>query len=285
MDNPFSVTYKPESALQNSGNAYSAPSVHNRDSAHSSSQDIPSALANHIDALRSPAPDSANISPYAQLVSSSGFSSSEFKQSSQASIEIMTQDGDRIELRYSSNMQYSFSEQFTQSAQQSAYSSSLSATTAISFELKVEGQLDAAEQRALETLMQDIGEIAGKFFKGDVQAAFNAAQNLGFDGTELKSLALDFQQNTQAEVVKAYQQTQQMLNPESMITDRIEVGPGPAVNVLAHLEQLLNEVQQNELLEGPDKIVKDLLNDIFETYDEAFEYPVKDYIKELVEQF
>jgi len=287
MDNPFSITHKPESTLHNAGSGYSLASAQDRNSADAQSQALPSSMANRLDALRSPSPDSSSLSSYAQLMSSSGVSSSQFKQSSGATIEIVTQDGDRIELSYASRMQYSFSEQFTQNPQQSTYSAELSTSSVVSFDFKVQGQLDAGEQRAIETLMQDIGEMASEFFRGDVQGAFNAAQNLGFDSSELKSLAVDMQQKTQAKVVETYQQTEKMFSPGNLRTDRAESSPGPApaLNVLSQLEQLLNEVQQSDLLESPEKLVKNLLNELFETYEETFEFPVKDYIEKLVQQF
>lgn len=224
-----------------------------------------------------------------QVVSSASSISSQFRQSNEASIEIVTQDGDRVVLSYSAILQTSSSESLSQDMQHSEYVAQFKSASSVELQFKVEGELDDSEQQAIDNLIKDIASIAGQFFSGDVQAAFHSAGELGFDGSELKSLAVDLQQNTQAKYVEKYQQTEKLMSPLSAISSQqsanpVASNPRPAIDVVSQLEQLLNQVDESLPMENPQDIVKDLLNDIFDNLNEAFEFPVKDYIKDLIGQ-
>jgi len=230
---------------------------------------------------------SQQISPQSQIISSRGSVSSQFKQSSEASIEIITQDGDRVSLTYSALLQTSARENFSQDAQHTAYSAQYSASSSIVMQYTVEGELDAGEQKAIDNLMQDIGDISGQFFKGNVQAAFNSALELGFDSSELKSLAVDLQQSTQMKYAERYQQTERLTDSTKNIGNQGEANtnPGPAIDLLAQLEQLLNQVEDKALLKNPEDIVKDILNEMIDGLGEEFEFPIANYLQDVVDQF
>lgn len=232
-----------------------------------------------------PAEESVQVSADAQKLSSSGSISSQFKQSSSASIDIVTQDGDRVSISYSALIQQVSNQGFSSDEQQSLYVSSSRVSSDISFEFKVQGDLDAGEKQAIDSLLSDLGGIAAQFFDGDVQAAFNSALELDFDGRELKSLAANFEQDTQAQVVETYQRTERLVSP---ISDRVEStrqGPGAAVDVLSQLEQLLNQVKENDLLNSSENMLKNLLDDMFEILGEEFEFPIESYLKDVVGLF
>lgn len=271
MNTPINVEYQPNF---HSGDSLSEQQV--SANKHPIPQSSPHVL---------PAVESVQVSPDARRLSSSGSISSQFKQSSSASIDIVTQDGDQVSISYSALIQQVSSQRFSSDEQQSFYVSNTRASTDISFEFKVKGDLDAGEQQAIDALLEDIGGIAAEFFDGDVQAAFNSALELGFDGNELKSLAANFQQNTQIQVVETYQRTERLVNP---VSDRIEntrQGPGAAVDVLSQLEQLLNQVKDNDLLNSSENMVKNLLDDMFELLGEEFEFPIESYLKDVIELF
>ena len=219
------------------------------------------------------------ISPQSQIISSSGSISGQFKQSSEASIEIVTQDGDRVSLTYSALLQSSARESFSQNAQSTAYSAQYSSSSSIAIQYKVEGELDAGEQKAIKNLMTEIGNISSQFFKGGVQAAFNSALELGFDSSELKTLAVDLQQSTQVKYVESYRQTEQLSNPVTAATN-----PAPAIDVLSQLAQLLNRLEEDSSLKNAEGIVKDILNVMFDKLGEEFEFPVASYLQDVINQ-
>lgn len=222
------------------------------------------------------------ISDQAQLISSAGSISSQFKQSSEASIEIVTQDGDRVEVSYSAFFQQSSNQQFVQNQQASSTAYEYTAQSSVAFQFSVQGELDQAEQQAISSLLNDVGNLAEKFFNGDVQAAFNSSLELGFDSQQLQSFALDFQQSTYVEVVQTYQQTQQLDTPLATETNQ-DIGPGPAVDVLAQLEQLLESSKQKELVAEPENTIKSLLVDMLDLLNQGNSSPLNRYIKDIIE--
>lgn len=250
---------------------------------HEHNDQVPS-LLDSSSAVNSAADISkTDISRHGQLVSETGTRSTQFKQSSNASIEIVTQDGDRVSLSYSALIQSSSQQSFSKDAQQSTYAYASREASSVSFQFKVQGSLDAGEQQAIDALLIEIGDIASQFFDGDVQAAFNSALELGFDGSELKSLAVDLQQNTQAKYSESYQRTEQLIDP--LVSQLPKPNPGPAINLLSQLEELLDHVQGSELLENSEDTVKSMLDDMLEMLGDEFEFPIKDYVKDLISQF
>ncbi|MDC0661545.1 DUF5610 domain-containing protein [Marinobacter sp. SS21] len=59
------------------------------------------------------------------------------------------------------------------------------------YRFTVEGELNEAERGALTRLFEQAQGVAGRFFDGDVQGAFEAAQSLGLEGEELASFSLN----------------------------------------------------------------------------------------------
>lgn len=225
------------------------------------------------------AESSARISDQARLISESGQLSSKFKQSSEATIEIYTQDGDRVEVSYSAFIQSASNESYVVNQQGSSYSYDFSAQSSASFQFSVEGELDAEEQNAINQVLNNVGDIAGQFFNGDVQAAFNSAMQLGFDGEELKSFSMDLRQSTSVQVVESYQRTEQLVDPVHVSSD-----PGPAIDVLSQLQQLLEAAKENALIDKPEQTIKALLSDMIEMLNQETDFPVSDYVKGVIEK-
>ena len=239
-----------------------------------------------LDDLYSTPKDTAQQQKIGKLISESASQSSQFKQSNQAGIEIITQDGDKVEVSYSAFIQAASNQSYTQ--QQQGYSASSEQTSAstASFEFNVQGDIDTGEQQAINKLLNKVGDLAQQFFNGDVQSAFNAAMELGFDSNELKSFALDFKQSSSLEVVQTYQRTEkinQTVEPQDIKFKKINNGPGPAVNVLAQLENLLEEAKVNALIAQPEQTIKSVLKDMMGLLGQEMELPVNKYIKQSIE--
>jgi len=236
-----------------------------------------------LDELAQPAAETTDLSSTAQLLSSAASINSQLKQSSEASIEIVTQDGDRVEINYSSFIQSASSHSYYADSQISASRYEFNAESSVAFQFSVQGELDQGEQQAINELLSDVGDIASSFFSGDVQAAFNAALELGINAQELKSYTVDLQQSSSIRVVETYQQTEQFTSPENNPAETASTGPARAIDVLSQLEQLLNNLQANSVIEQPDTMIKSLLTDMFEMLSEEFQYPIKSYIEDAVD--
>jgi len=261
-----------------------------------------------LDELQNTSVETPRQQQIGQLISESASLSSQFKQSSQASIQIMTQDGDKVDVSYSALLEFSESQRYSvnQQGASTSYevSSDMSSFSSAAFEFNVQGNLDEGERDAINTLLEDVGGLANQFFNGDVQAAFNSAQSLGFNSSELKSFALDFQQSTYVEVVQTYQRTEQISRPVGNILDSLAdnlipisvqgigpvsaqgpdqgsdqapgqgpgqapgSGPGPAIDVLSQLAQLMEQAKDLSQIEQPQQTVKSLLSGMLDLLSE-----------------
>ncbi|HED33589.1 MAG TPA: hypothetical protein ENJ08_05120 [Gammaproteobacteria bacterium] len=233
------------------------------------------------------------IQPPAQATDSTGVSesgqvSSQFQQTRKAAIEIVTRDGDRVAVSYSAFTQSASSQQFSLDDSAFSFSSRQQTRSAVAFQFSVEGELDAEERDSINDLLKDIGDIAGQFFQGDVQAAFNASLELGFDGDALKSFSLDFQQATRVQVTQAYQRTGQLYSPLDSEAGPAIASPRPAVNLLSQLDDLLAQVKENNAIRQPENTLKSLLVDMLDLLDQVSEIPaplppVQSYIREIID--
>ncbi len=229
------------------------------------------------------------------VISEAASLSSQFQQTREASIEIVTRDGDRVAVSYSAFVQASASQSYSATAQGQAFVFEYSAESASAFQFSVQGELDSAERESINELLNDVADIAGQFFQGDVQAAFNASLELGFDSEQLKRFSVDLQQNTRVQVVETYQRTEQMpgvaiqqaVMQQPVIQQQsanvapasVPVNPRPAVDVLSQLDNLLERVKEAAIIEEPENTLKSILGDMLDSLNEVFDSPVQSYIK------
>lgn len=107
------------------------------------------------------------------------------------SFEVTTAEGDRVTVRMDER-QMAASSQRTVSGDNGMITSSQQVSLFSGrYEFSVEGNLNAAERSALGALFADVQKVAGRFFDGDVQGAFKAAQSLNLTGNELTSFSLN----------------------------------------------------------------------------------------------
>lgn len=105
--------------------------------------------------------------------------------------EVTTRDGDRVtvrmdEQRYSGMAAGSLESNGIRSDEVS--SASLFSGR---YSFTVEGSLDDGEKQALTELFGKVQDVSGRFFNGDIQGAFRAAQSLDLGGDELASFSLN----------------------------------------------------------------------------------------------
>lgn len=122
------------------------------------------------------------------------------------SIDITTQDGDTISLSVLSGGSLSQTSELVANGQgrQLAATQEFERFSALSFE--VNGDIDEAEQVAIEALFEQVNQLANQFYSGDVGAAFEAALALDFDVSEISGFDLSLQTSQSVRVAEAYQQ-------------------------------------------------------------------------------
>jgi hypothetical protein len=137
------------------------------------------------------------------------YSATGMRTSNNMSLEVITQDGDRVTVDFS---------QRQGSLEMRAGGLSLSASAfSEKWDMEVRGNVDDGEVEALEELFADVQKLSETFFGGDLGAALEEAMSLGFDGNELASMSLNLRQQSFSNVSRAYGQA-----GPSMPTERLE---------------------------------------------------------------
>ena len=127
-----------------------------------------------------------------ELVATSNFSSI----SNQFAFSLTTQEGDRVEISFQT-AEIAFEKK--SAAGELAFSKEQSR-----FQIKVDGNLDADERQAIDTLFDQIQSLSAQFFQGDTQQAVEQALSLGVNFDEIASLSLKLSQTQVSRVREAY---------------------------------------------------------------------------------
>lgn len=153
---------------------------------------------------------------------------SNFSQENNGSINLKTAEGDTVQISFASlkayqeklnqldvKQQNEAGDHFT--VKQTEYSQAFFQSESFSF--SVDGDLNEDELVAIGELVNDAANLASKFYDGNVQAAYQQAQKLGFDEAQISTFSLNLSQQTQAAqsytAVAGYEkQSQQM--PETV---------------------------------------------------------------------
>ena len=163
-----------------------------------------------VDALAGLAPNNSETVPSRQV---SLTAAERFSRSEAFSLDVTTQDGDTVSIRFQSEASETASLGAFSDGNNSAVAFSLERNASSNFSFSIEGNLDEAELEALQNLIQDVNLIAEDFFGGDVQEAFEQAAEFELDRTELASLNLTLSQSSSFSAVTAYEEVQQLENP------------------------------------------------------------------------
>ncbi|WP_428240950.1 DUF5610 domain-containing protein [Gynuella sp.] len=165
----------------------------------------------------------------------------------QLSLSLTTRDGDQVTIGYSGlNAQYG-----SLSSSSSGSSVSWSSVSGSQFYLDIQGDLDEEEMNAISSLLQDVDALASEFFDGDVETAFQMAQALEIDPSELSSMNLSLRE-TETYASRLYQDNS---GEQSSTLPR---GLEPLRNYAQHLVETAQKMQQQTSLHSADFL--DLLN-------------------------
>ena len=118
----------------------------------------------------------------------------------EGTINIKTRDGDTVNIHFGSLMTL---DQQT-SNEQGIFSSEISFSQSQSFSLQIEGELDKKEQKAVASLLKDISKLADNFFSGNIEKAWQQANELGFDNKQIAQVSFDLEEVKQVAVTEHY---------------------------------------------------------------------------------
>ena len=112
--------------------------------------------------------------------------------------ELLTAEGDKV------SIQANASHGETQFWRAADGSSSSASSSGVSYSLNITGELNEAEQAAINELLQQVNSLAESFFTDDISGAFEAALELGYDQTQIEGFALNLTRVDIQRVSSAY---------------------------------------------------------------------------------
>lgn len=202
--------------------------------------------------------------------------STSYQASNSAALSLTTADGDEVSISFESLIAYQEQMRLQQMEtgfddgenQGYMYSESAEYSQASfaqdKFAFSVKGELDEDELKAIGELVKDVSDLADEFFNGDVQAAFEKAQELGFDESEISSMSLDLQRSESISVSQAYREVaayQQNQAPESTPASLPQSVQQPLKEYAENLLDMMNKADQQ--LADQDQI-QSIVDQIFE---------------------
>jgi hypothetical protein len=126
--------------------------------------------------------------------------SMELSEHESASISITTLDGDNVNINFSNDMNL----QSGQSSKAGQVINELSLSNNRTFSFSVEGVLDKKELKAVAELVKDISKLADDFFNGNIEKAWQQANELDFEPKQIAQYALDFEEVKQVSIKQNY---------------------------------------------------------------------------------
>jgi opacity protein-like surface antigen len=206
-------------------------------------------------------------------------SETQYRQTSSTEIQIETRDGDKVSLSLSAleayQSQVSAAKVENENGSATAFSRYTSSQSEFAFEFSLDGELDDAELEAINSLVNDLADVADTFFSGDMKSAFEQGLKLGYNSDELSGFAMELNYSEsirQSSAAAAYGRNQ------GSAAD----GLGQSViKPLAEFNKELTEISEkfSAQFENMQEIATQTLNRIFEMRSELEEK--KQYIAEI----
>ena len=136
------------------------------------------------------------------------------------SLELTTADGDKVTINASMLMAQTqelgaYSGSVDGQQIQMAYMSQASYKES-SFAFSVEGELDDEELKAINGLLNQVNDLAGDFYGGDVSKAFGKALELNYNSEEISEFSISLTQIKNFTAYQAYQTEQPIFNPNAI---------------------------------------------------------------------
>lgn len=128
----------------------------------------------------------------------------EYGRASQFSFSLTTKEGDKLTIKATASEGLAMEAgRVTHGARTAGfYNASYSSSQSMTWQ--VEGDLNEEELQAINDLLGRVNDLAGQFFSGNLDAAFEQAVNLGYDDSQIGKFALNLTQVEIQQVTQAY---------------------------------------------------------------------------------
>ncbi|ARN75667.1 DUF5610 domain-containing protein [Oceanicoccus sagamiensis] len=127
-----------------------------------------------------------------------------YRRNDSVELSLKTQDGDLVTLSFSSALASDSSAAAVGRGGQAALAYERNSSFSSSFNLSVQGELDAGERKALNGLLEQVSALSDEFFNGDFDRAFAMAMDFEMDSSEFSAMSLDIGRSTSAAMVESY---------------------------------------------------------------------------------
>jgi len=133
------------------------------------------------------------------------YGSYEYASARQFSFSLTTKEGDKLTITAKASEGYAVEAGRSSKGGNISgfYNASYSADQSMSWQ--VEGDLNEDELHAINDLLGRVNDLAGQFFSGNLDEAFEQAVNLGYDDSQIGKFALNLAQVEIQQVTQAYQ--------------------------------------------------------------------------------
>lgn len=182
----------------------------------------------------------------------------EYASAREFSFSLTTKEGDKLTIKATASEGLAMEAGRTSQGSRTSgfYNASYSASQSMAWQ--VEGDLNEEELQAINDLLGRVNDLAGQFFSGNLDAAFEQAVSLGYDESQIGKFALNLTQVEIQQVTQAYK----TFEPRS----ENAVGNNGAPNLFSErllplgnfIKDLLATLDQASLFAEPQLLVADV---------------------------
>lgn len=160
-----------------------------------------------------------------------------------SNLSIITAEGDKVTISFNASQSGNAFEQYSSGERSNSYAVKQSYYSEQHFSYSVEGELNNAEKEALNDLIKQVDNVQRDFFNGDIEKAFNKAQELNYEPSQIASFNVDLKQ--QSTISQKYTQ---IANNENEAQDEkrklVEQQLKPAIDFISQFEQLQQKTEK-----------------------------------------
>lgn len=164
------------------------------------------------------------------------------------SFELTTREGDKVRINASASQSLGMAYEAAVNGDSRALSLEGSSSSSQSFSLSIEGELNEDELAAINDLLGKVNDLAGQFYAGNLDAAWDQAMALGFDDQQISDYSLSLRQ-VEVQLVEVEQVA---VAPEAQV-------PNPAVASAAQfMRSLMDALDTAANFAEPIRLLEDL---------------------------
>jgi hypothetical protein len=187
-----------------------------------------------------------------------GYGNYEYSRARAFSFELITSDGDKVTIKATSSEGLAVETGRVTRGANSSGAITGSYSSAESLSLTVDGEFNAEELAAINDLLGRVNDLAGQFFAGNLDIAFEQAMSLGYDEKQISSFALNLAQVEIQQITRAYQGVEPRF-PESSEQNLLNNQLLPLGNFI---RALLNSLDRASAFNEPQQLIGNMAEKI-----------------------